>query len=198
VRSYYANLANDIKEAIFKGFEKREILVIIATIAFGFGVNLMGVKWVIQKGNVGLTELVQKLGRAGRLSGSTISTNTPTFVGVIEAWVQGLTVDPRKRKYGASQPSQLSQLSQEVLGLGSESEGGQKRSISKANIARRLKLSKEQLELFNLWNTPGCTRKVLFALFAEVLPERCSNCSVCRAINILPDLPPDETLLLPY
>jgi len=44
VRSYYTNLANDIKKAIFKAFKKGEILVVIATIAFGFGVNPIGIK----------------------------------------------------------------------------------------------------------------------------------------------------------
>jgi len=44
IRSYYTNLANNTKEDIVKAFENREILVVVATITFGFRVNLKEVK----------------------------------------------------------------------------------------------------------------------------------------------------------
>lgn len=65
--AYHAGMKREERSVILQEFQKRQHIILVATVAFGMGINRADVRWVCHQGApLRLTQYLQEAGRAGR------------------------------------------------------------------------------------------------------------------------------------
>lgn len=155
---YHAGLAPAVREANQERFMREEGVVMVATVAFGMGVDKPNVRFVAHLDPPASLEAYhQETGRAGR-------DGLPAV-----AWMT----------YGLADIAMLRRLvaADDAALPAPASPDGEDRSLARR---RHERLKQQKLTaLLGYCETSGCRRQALLRYFGQDLPEPCGNCDTC-------------------
>ncbi|RIY34450.1 RecQ family ATP-dependent DNA helicase, partial [Psittacicella gerlachiana] len=174
---YHAGLSSQEREANYQMFMRGEVEVMVATIAFGMGVNKSNIRMVAHLDYPSTLEnYYQEIGRAGRDGEKAkavlfdIPIGRDWRIGQIYQEVENKPVVDKEQAY------------QELLHVDME----QQRIEEHPEKSPEMKFKKLK-EVFDFCDTANCRRRVLLSAFNQVLEHDCGNCDVCLESNLIQD-----------
>jgi ATP-dependent DNA helicase RecQ len=217
--AYHAGMGKRAKQAAHEAFLRGELDVIVATSAFGMGVDKPDIRWVLHA-NVtdSLDSYYQEVGRAGRDREPALAQlfYRPEDLSLARFFTAGLPaaadVERLLEAVGDQPDGQERARLQERTGLGPRKLGRILNLISEVGPAATAdpvqavieraeahrRLHRSRIEMMRAYaDTTQCRRQFMLGYFGEDLPEPCGACDTCAAGTAQTDVGAADTEFAP-